>query len=562
VAKTFRADAEVIFEFEVPSVINAGSVRREALTAMQSLFGDTVKDASTYAGGMFARITGSEDFGFVSEEVPSLMVGLVAGIPADGHRYPMHHPMATFDERVLWKGAAVYAHTAMAWLKMYYKPIDLPRNMDQMLEAASESMRTAVEKYTAEALAQGRWSEPEEYDMNPANMAFAAYWLHKIRKPIVKGMKGFGLEAYFEKFKQNQSTWMPEAFTVDKTYRISASGDLMFGKYVEDSNGVLYQAVESLIFDADCAYANLESTLSKEVPKALSVEKEGDTPTINLTAAQYEVLIQHSGKRYDVLQIANNHIFDCGLEGAEMTMAQLESDGIAYTGVYKSKESSEAIVCTQMADVKIGWISHTFNLNINPLSAEEAWRCDLTPFHIVKSPDTTRIQKQIAKAREIGCDLVILTLHWGLEHEFYPHPDQLKWAHEFAELGVDAIIGHHPHVCQPYECYTPMHDPEKRVPILYSLGNLTPVYGAPATVLSLIANLTVAKGSMNGTQKTLITGIEITPVAYVGMVLQNKNYAALVPLKTLSETAMSEEMAAYFDEITPYADLVLGKTWR
>ncbi|MDK2866393.1 MAG: hypothetical protein PWP51_1369 [Clostridiales bacterium] len=445
---------------------------------------------------------------------------------------------------------------------MYYKPIDLPRNMDQMLDAAGESMRTAVEKYTAEALAQGRWSEPEEYDMDPANMAFAAYWLHKIRKPIVKGMKGFNLEAYFDKFKQNASTWQPEAFKVEKTYRISASGDLMFGKYVEDSGDVLYKAVESHIFDADCAYANLESTLSKEVPKSLSVEKEGDTPTINLTAAQYEALIQHDGKRYDVLQIANNHIFDCGLEGAEMTMDQLESDGIAYTGVYKSKEASETIVCTQMDDVKIGWISHTFNLNINPLPKEEAWRCDLTPFHFEKSPDTTRIKKQIAKAREMGCDLVMLTLHWGLEHEFYPHPDQLKWAHEFAELGVDAIIGHHPHVCQPHELYTPMSDPEKRIPILYSLGNLTPVYGSAATVLSLIANMTVAKGMLNGTKKTMITGIEITPVAYMGMVSDHNNYAALVPLKTLSGQQMDEALKSYYDEIAGYADLVLGDSWR
>ena len=117
VAETFRAEAEVVFEFEAPNVMNDQQLRNDFMRYMDEIMVDNVDDAKKVYDGKFAKITGSEDFGFVSEEVPALMVGLVAGSPADGYVYPLHHPKARFNENSLWKGAAAYAHMAMRWLE-------------------------------------------------------------------------------------------------------------------------------------------------------------------------------------------------------------------------------------------------------------------------------------------------------------------------------------------------------------------------------------------------------------------------------------------------------------
>ena len=60
--------------------------------------------------------TASEDFAYVSQQVPSLMLALAAGTPSEGYTYPQHHPKVRFDESALAAGSAVYAQTAMRWL--------------------------------------------------------------------------------------------------------------------------------------------------------------------------------------------------------------------------------------------------------------------------------------------------------------------------------------------------------------------------------------------------------------------------------------------------------------
>ncbi len=443
-----------------------------------------------------------------------------------------------------------------------YIPIDLPSNLDHMLSSADPSILKAMDDITQKMLSVGRWSEPEDIIFDPNNIEFAAYWLHKVRKPLTKGMKGYGLEAYFEPFKTCRQTWYPEGLNQTKTYKLSACGDLMLAKHIEVSKDRLYSSVESLIFDSDFAYANLESTLSKAKPKVLSVERQGQTPHINITKAQYDALIKHKTHQFDAVQIANNHIMDCGEEGARVTMAQLKEDDITFLGVYENEQDADRVTFTMMDDIKIGWVSHTFSINGKLLDDEKKWFCDITPFHMVREVDTTRLKGQIQAAREAGCNLVIVTLHWGLEHEFYPHPDQLKWAHEFAELGADAVIGHHPHVCQPYEIYKPKSNPDKRVPIVYSLGNLTPAYGSAATVLSLIANLTISQVEGPGVKQVIISGIEVTPIAFVGVLENDKHYAELVPLKALNNESTSSALKDYVKQINTYADLVLGEGWR
>jgi len=115
-AMTFRAEAEVKITNGCPSLVNDHSVLKSARQSLVGLFGEQgiLNMADMMPGG--GKMMGSEDFSFVSNEVPSLMIAMTAGNPNDGYIYPMHHPMAKFDEAILYKGAAAYANIAINWL--------------------------------------------------------------------------------------------------------------------------------------------------------------------------------------------------------------------------------------------------------------------------------------------------------------------------------------------------------------------------------------------------------------------------------------------------------------
>ena len=74
-------------------------------------------ELSAMGGGKSSGAAGSEDFAYVSQEVPSIMLALAAGQPEKGYGYPQHHPMVRFDEDALSAGSAVYAYTALRWLE-------------------------------------------------------------------------------------------------------------------------------------------------------------------------------------------------------------------------------------------------------------------------------------------------------------------------------------------------------------------------------------------------------------------------------------------------------------
>ena len=121
-AKAFRAEASVTFGSGCPTLVNdkdlsacCGRYRKELL-GQGGAFSVAELNAMS-GGGSSSKSAGSEDFAYVSQEVPSLMLALAAGQPEKGYRSPQHHPMAKFDESVLPRGSAVYAWAALRWLQ-------------------------------------------------------------------------------------------------------------------------------------------------------------------------------------------------------------------------------------------------------------------------------------------------------------------------------------------------------------------------------------------------------------------------------------------------------------
>ena len=121
-AKAFRAEAAVDFGSGCPTLVNDKDLSQCCGRYMKELLGPgkafSVAELNAMGGGgQGSKSAGSEDFAYVSQAVPSIMLALAAGQPQKGYCYPQHHPMAKFDESVLSSGSAVYAYMALRWLE-------------------------------------------------------------------------------------------------------------------------------------------------------------------------------------------------------------------------------------------------------------------------------------------------------------------------------------------------------------------------------------------------------------------------------------------------------------
>ena len=120
IATAFRAKADVVFGSGCPTLVNNKELSECADKYVKELLGPahafSVAQLAAMGGGS-SKSAGSEDFAYVSQEVPSVMLALAAGSPENGYKYPQHHPKVKFDEAALTKGSAVYAYTAMRWLE-------------------------------------------------------------------------------------------------------------------------------------------------------------------------------------------------------------------------------------------------------------------------------------------------------------------------------------------------------------------------------------------------------------------------------------------------------------
>lgn len=118
VAKAFRARAKVVFTSGCPTLLNDETLSAFAEREAKALLGEEgVFTSKTLGGDARKKSGGSEDFAYISQKVPSVMVAIAAGETEKGYAYPLHHPKVQFDENALYMGAALYAHIAMRYFK-------------------------------------------------------------------------------------------------------------------------------------------------------------------------------------------------------------------------------------------------------------------------------------------------------------------------------------------------------------------------------------------------------------------------------------------------------------
>ena len=258
------------------------------------------------------------------------------------------------------------------------------------------------------------------------------------------------------------------------------AGDIMFhmaqvkGAY-NDSTGTYdfwptYQYVAPYIQAADLAVVNFETTLH-------DTDYSG-YPGFNSPVSSLQA-IKDAG--FDVLLYANNHCFDRGAEGVKRTLAHFREYGFQYVGATDDPDGNpDKTLIVDVNGIKIGLINYSdsvtdmngsqYTLNDNPVSNKD-WRM-LNIYVTGRESEFLydRVANDISQLKEQGADIIIAYMHWGLEYQLQPNSSQKKCAQKLCDLGVDCIIGSHPHVVQPMDVLT-SSDGTRQTVCFYSLGN-------------------------------------------------------------------------------------------
>ncbi len=199
---------------------------------------------------------------------------------------------------------------------------------------------------------------------------------------------------------------------------------------------------------ADLAFANLENPVSNRGTRQGSEYSFRAEPVGSINALQYA--------GFDLVNLANNHIWDYGRDAALDTMQYLRDAGISYIGFGRNYDEANTPVIKLVGDAKVAFLGYT-EFYSKALWADD--RLGLSEF----VPD--KIAKQIAEIKKSGqADIVVVSFHWGQEYQTKANAMQRHIAHQMIDAGADLVIGHHPHVPQEFEKYENGY-------IAYSLGN-------------------------------------------------------------------------------------------
>jgi len=164
---------------------------------------------------------------------------------------------------------------------------------------------------------------------------------------------------------------------------------------------------------------------------------------------------------FDLLFTANNHCLDYGFKGLQRTIRQIKKHGINNTGT--SNNPNKRFVIKQIKGIKIGFMAYVYGIN----GWENLKKRNLLSRYInIINPK--HIKQNINHAKKMGCEYVIVSLHWGTEYQQEITPKQQKLVQSMFAWGADIILGSHPHVIQKAERYT-YGGRDKYV--IYSMGN-------------------------------------------------------------------------------------------
>jgi hypothetical protein len=304
-------------------------------------------------------------------------------------------------------------------------------------------------------------------------------------------------------FRQQQSTPFPgnniavrrAAHDDGPDLRLSMVGDLMWMR--KGWGSFLSKEVLEFLKGRDIVLGNLETPVS---PSNKVIECLPDLFSFNSPT----VMLDHLAECFTAVSIINNHSLDQGITGLYETIRELDKRNVLHAGACTPGRDQEYAIMHR-GRWRIAFLAYGWGLNhMSQDAINSSVRLNIMDLYALsESIDYSIIEKHIDGAKKKRADLIICSLHWGHEFEMYPTFNMMKIARELISRGVDVIMGHHPHVLQPFEIIDVNADrpfgfdniqdstrPEtRRAVVTYSLGNFVTAMYTRECLQSCIFNL-------------------------------------------------------------------------
>jgi poly-gamma-glutamate synthesis protein (capsule biosynthesis protein) len=275
----------------------------------------------------------------------------------------------------------------------------------------------------------------------------------------------------------------PEAEVQPDYLTLTAAGDNLLHEFMirpDPKTGVYnfngyYAEIKAIIEPADVAFINQETVFGGA--------RYGFSgyPRFNTPAEAGDAL---AAAGFDVVNHATNHIMDKGEAAVFATMDYWDTrPGVSYLGIHRSQEERAAKnVIIEKNNIRIGFLAYTYGTNGLPVPRDKPY--------LVSLIDEAAMEKEIGALRPL-CDFLVVSMHWGEEYRHTATKEQERLARFLADRNVDLILGHHPHVLEPY-AYLDRPDGGKTL-CFYSLGNFLSGQQSGVTQLGALAYIRLKK---------------------------------------------------------------------
>jgi poly-gamma-glutamate synthesis protein (capsule biosynthesis protein) len=242
---------------------------------------------------------------------------------------------------------------------------------------------------------------------------------------------------------------------------------------------------------------------------------------------------------FNLVSLANNHTLDRGEKGVLASLEYWEDKNRAVTaGSCADKEAGEEVSLFEAGGITCAFMAYTTATNGLKAPGGKEYYVSLYSFE--------RAKADVEKARKKKADAVIVSMHWGAEYVFDPTAEQKKIAAELASLGVNLVIGHHPHVVQPVAMV-------KDTLVIYSLGNFISAQKELYKLIGLMVSMDVVKREKDGR-------IDIAFENVTGMLTYNPRNSVLGRYVIVPFDMMTEAVLKNYPEVyKKYAAVVKGK---
>ncbi len=233
-----------------------------------------------------------------------------------------------------------------------------------------------------------------------------------------------------------------------------AVGDIMLGRHIakvmkKSGADFPFLQIAPVIRTAHIAFGNLEAVIASDGDALAYPNKP-----YNFHAAK-EAAPELRKAGFIVLSLANNHAMDYGAGPLAQTGRLLAAQGIVTFGSGTNLDAARSPAIVTKNGIRFGFLGYgTAHAKSVYATGKKAGIAPVRPDDI----------RNDIKALRDKVDVLIVSLHWGIEYEKRPTKQQRVLAHSIIDWGADLIVGHHPHVMQGIEIY-------KGKVIAYSLGN-------------------------------------------------------------------------------------------